>query len=154
MESCLFNYIRRGTNRVGVLVACKFKGIEPVYTGWSLCHKDDKFDIQEAFEIAFFRTHANYIVDEQYDNNEMLNEIPKSLHKSYSKFCDRLNKYYYKKEDIISPVDVQDCVTKIYREAPTGCKFNKIYTKEIFSEFYKDIPLIMNIINNGAKDGK
>lgn len=96
LSTCIFNYIRRKNKKTGLLIACKFKDTDGVFLGWSLAHKDDKFDIKKAFDIAMLRAYTNYLTDDELLPNPSLEGLPSSINKDLEKFLNRVNKYFFK----------------------------------------------------------
>lgn len=79
----IFEYIRDSKGRKkGVIVATSVNNI-----GWSMCHKNDSFDINRCFDMATGR--AFYATLRQSHQN-----IPDSIKPQFLKFIERAHKYF------------------------------------------------------------
>ena len=78
-------YIRRNRNgkkrtKVGLFLARRVNGVPNVL--WSLCKKDDKFDLNEAVRVAENQLHP---VDRK---------VPPGIKKDYDRFVSRAERYF------------------------------------------------------------
>ena len=86
MSGEIRQYIRRNRNgkkrtKVGLLMARKVDGVPVIF--WSLCRKDDKFDVVEAIRVA----------EEGY-TNRFNRPIPPGIFDDYNHFAGRVVKYF------------------------------------------------------------
>lgn len=87
-EKVLIKYIRKnGKNSmpIGVVVSTSLGEI-----GWSLCHKDDKWDKEKGKTIAINRAHASHVRDIV---------VPNSIKDAVNSMIERSKLYFGKKED-------------------------------------------------------
>lgn len=122
IKTAIFNYIKRNNERVGLMIAVNIGADPNVYIGWSLCNKEDKFNIQGAFDLALFRAYSNKLAEAPHDGKNILtNEIceelmtvPSSIRKDMLKFQERINKYFKPKEQQNIPkFTFPDCMKKV-----------------------------------------
>ena len=95
-------YIRDGSRRKrGLLVAYKFKNLDTVFIGWSLCNKKDKFDPDRAVEIANGRAlKSGSEISAKLIPSE--NRFPSFVNKALPNFINRCERYFrVPKDDII-----------------------------------------------------
>lgn len=85
ITTTLFQYIRTNKGRrKGILVSGKdSEGL--VSIGWSLCSKQDKFDLNKAYLIA----------EGRMDRGLDLDKVPHSISKNVDQFIDRCKRYYH-----------------------------------------------------------
>lgn len=76
--------IIRKNQRVGMFVS--YKEEDKVYIGYSLCCKDDTYDNEKAFKIAFLRAKTCW------DNKGI--RLAHSIRKDFEKFYERCERYY------------------------------------------------------------
>lgn len=88
MASRIIQYIRRGNNRCGLLMAEKINGeTGEVSIGWSLCSRRDEFRANIANRIALGRL----------SKKANLTEVPTSISKrDLPKFLNRCQRYFGK----------------------------------------------------------
>mgnify|MGYP006935331367 CR=1 FL=1 len=104
VTTCIFNYIKDvDNNKRGLMVAVNIGEDDPdVYIGWSLCHSDDNYNQQHAFDLALFRAYASKMVGDVYKGKEFMKpmyipeflDIPNSIECDMLKFLDRTNRYF------------------------------------------------------------
>jgi len=75
---------RHGGKRIGVLVGWKARNGQ-TKVGWSLCHKNDKFDSIEGLIQAKKHSIARTSMHEDY----FIQTIPRSIRKKHARFINR-----------------------------------------------------------------
>ncbi len=104
ISTCIFNYIKdeNNNNKIGLMIAVNFGDDPDVYIGWSLCHRDDKYDQQAAFDIAIFRAYSNKMTCDNYEGKNFMKPLyipewlgcPNSIEAEMVMFLDRTNRYF------------------------------------------------------------
>lgn len=119
INNIIFNYVKdkKNNNKIGIVLACRFKSDNRVYIGYSLCNKVDKFDKKTGFELALLNAYKNKLNNIYINNINIIDDIiqipenidyPKSIKNNIIYLLKRCIKFYKFKieNDKLNPLNI------------------------------------------------
>ncbi len=156
ISTCIFNYIKdENNNKIGLMIAVNFGDDPDVYIGWSLCHSDDKYDQQVAFDIATFRAYSNKMAGDNYEGKNFMKplyipewlECPNSIESEMIMFLNRTNRYFKLKKYDISFAKLGKELEDALRDGDDG--FIKDLGKSFSPTIYGEIASMFGLLDKG-----